>query len=454
MASTAAIQDEIAVLEKNIAELQTQLKDAKERLQKQQSTELVERSDKPLSRDEQMSLIKVNLKEVLNPEIMDAVLDKGEGPLKIYWGTATTGRPHCGYFVPVLKIAQFLRAGCHVKILLADIHGFLDNLKAPIELVKYRAEYYRFVITALLKAVNVPINKLEFVLGSDFELKPDYMMDVLRLASITSEHDAKKAGAEVVKQTENAPLSGLLYPLMQALDEQYLGVDVQFGGVDQRKIFALAKDVLPKIGYKERAHLMNPMVPGLQGGKMSASDPDSKIDVLDTADAVKKKLKKAFAPPKQVEENGVLSFVEYVLLPAGELKHGTPKFVVERRDAEPLVYTDIKKMQEDYVNDVLSPQSLKPAVTEALIELLAPVQAEFQASPAWKEIEQKAYPPPPAPPKKEKKKKDKGTGYPGAAKKAVEAKPDGHVEGEGKAEVDVGVEGGVKAVEKLGLDEK
>jgi tyrosyl-tRNA synthetase len=55
------------------------------------------------------------------------------------------------------------------------------------------------------------------VLGSDFELKPDYMMDVLRLASITSEHDAKKAGAEVVKQTENAPLSGLLYPLMQAL---------------------------------------------------------------------------------------------------------------------------------------------------------------------------------------------------------------------------------------------
>lgn len=241
-----------------------------------------------------------------------------------------------------------------MKILLADIHGFLDNLKAPIELVKYRAEYYRFVIRALLKAVNVPINKLEFVLGSDFELSPDYMMDVLRLASITSEHDAKKAGAEVVKQTENAPLSGLLYPLMQALDEQYLGVDVQFGGVDQRKIFALAKEVLPKIGYKERAHLMNPMVPGLQGGKMSASDPDSKIDVLDTADAVKKKLKKAFAPPKQVEENGVLSFVEYVLLPAGELRHGSPKFVVERRDAEPLVYTDIKQMQEDYLNDIVS----------------------------------------------------------------------------------------------------
>lgn len=338
-----------------------------------------------------------------------------------------------------------------MKILLADIHGFLDNLKAPIELVKFRAEYYRYTITALLKAVNVPIDKLQFVLGSSYELNADYTMDLLRLASITSESAAKKAGAEVVKQTENAPLSGLIYPLMQALDEQYLDVDVQFGGVDQRKIFALAKDVLPKIGYKERAHLMNPMVPGLQGGKMSASDPDSKIDVLDDADVIKRKLKKAFAPPKIVEENGVLSFVEYVLLPAGHLIYGEPKFVVQRRDAEPLVYTNIKQMQDDYVNDILIPQDLKPAVTEALNKLLKPVQEEFLSTPAWQEIEKKAYPPPPAEKKKEKKKKDKGSFHPG---RKVEAKPDGHVEGENKATVDVGSVGGEKAIENLTLEEK
>ncbi|KAF1848254.1 Nucleotidylyl transferase [Cucurbitaria berberidis CBS 394.84] len=449
MADPVAIQDEIAVIEKRIEELQTQLKDAKARLLKSQEESLASGPGAHLSEEEKLALIKVNLQEVLNPEIMEAALKK-QGHLKVYWGTATTGRPHCGYFVPILKIAQFLAAGCHVKILLADIHGFLDNLKAPIELVKFRAEYYRFTITALLRAVNVPIDKLEFVLGSSYELNADYTMDLLRLASITSERDAKKAGAEVVKQTENAPLSGLLYPLMQALDEQYLDVDVQFGGVDQRKIFALAKEVLPKIGYKERAHLMNPMVPGLQGGKMSASDPDSKIDVLDDKDAVKRKLKKAFAPPKIVEENGVLSFVEYVLLPAGHLIYGESKFVVNRRDAEPLVYTNIKQMQDDYVNDILIPQDLKPAVTEALNKLLEPVQAEFQASAEWKEIETKAYPPPPAEKKKEKKKKDKGTFHPG---KKVEAKPDGHVEGEDKAAVDVGSASGEKAIENLTLKE-
>lgn len=52
-----------------------------------------------------------------------------------------------------------------------------------------------------------------------------------------TEHDAKKAGAEVVKQVDSALLSGLLYPGLQALDEQYLGVDFQFGGVDQVRYF-------------------------------------------------------------------------------------------------------------------------------------------------------------------------------------------------------------------------
>lgn len=30
--------------------------------------------------------------------------------------------------VPAVKIAQLLAAGCEVTVLIADIHGFLDNL--------------------------------------------------------------------------------------------------------------------------------------------------------------------------------------------------------------------------------------------------------------------------------------------------------------------------------------
>lgn len=82
---------------------------------------------------------------------------------------------------------------------------------------------------------------------------------MFRLMSLVTEHDAKKAGAEVVKQVENPLLSGLVYPCLQALDEEYLKVDAQLGGIDQRKIFTFAEKILPYLGYEKRSHLMNAM---------------------------------------------------------------------------------------------------------------------------------------------------------------------------------------------------
>jgi len=91
--------------------------------------------------------------------------------------------------------------------------------------------------------------------------------------------------------------------------------------------------------------------------------------------------------------------------------HGEFRVERDRDGLEPLVYTDINQMNEDYTNDILTPQLLKPAVAKALIELTAPIQVAYQASREWQEISSKAYPPPP---KKEKKVKNKGTRYPGA----------------------------------------
>ncbi len=117
-------------------------------------------------------------------------------------------------------------------MLIADIHGFLDNLKAPIDLVEQRAKFYELIISSILKAVGLSteMGNLSFVLGSSYQKSAEYAMDVYKLCSLVSEHDAKKAGAEIVKQSDNAPLSGLLYPILQCLDEQYLDVDAQFGG--------------------------------------------------------------------------------------------------------------------------------------------------------------------------------------------------------------------------------
>jgi tyrosyl-tRNA synthetase len=313
----------------------------------------------PLSPEDSIALIKSNLAEVLNPELIDDVILNQKRPLKVYWGTATTGKPHCAYFVPMMKIAELLKAGCHIKILLADLHGYLDNMKAPFELVEFRAKYYAKMVKALLRAVGVDISRLEFVQGSSYQLSKEYTMDRFKLEGMTKISAAQKAGAEVVKQDKDPLLGGLVYPLMQALDEQYLDVDCQFGGVDQRKIFTFAMENLPKLNYKVRAHLMNSMIPGLgAGGKMSASEPDSKIDLLDSPEAVDKKLRKAVCVPKEVEGNGVIAFVEHVIMRAIALKvDRDSNFVVQRKDQEPLVYETAAKLKEDYAADIVSPPS-------------------------------------------------------------------------------------------------
>ncbi|KAH8694889.1 putative tyrosyl-tRNA synthetase [Talaromyces proteolyticus] len=359
-------------------------------------------------------LIRENLAEILNPELLESILAEGRNP-RVYFGTATTGRPHTGYFTPAIKIAQLLAAGCEVVILLADVHAFLDSMKAPFELVENRVKYYQKIITAILEAVGVSTEKLEFVLGSSYQRNVDYVMDVYRLSALTSEHDARKAGAEIVKQSSNAPLSGLLYPILQVLDEEYLKVDAELGGIDQRKLFVAATEWLPKLGYRKRAHLITPMVPGLMGGKMSSSDQDSKIDLLDPPEDVAKKIRKSKAAPKIIEDNGLVALIEFVLLPAAIL-NGKKEFRVERRDAEPLIYTNIQQLKDDYTNDILTPQLLKPAVADALNSLMAPIQKAYQDSPEWQEITLKAYPPAVVP-KKQKKVKDKGSRYPGANEK-------------------------------------
>lgn len=397
-----------------------------------------------LTPEQKLALITSKLQEVLHPDWLEDIVVKQNRPLRLYWGTAITGRPHCAYFVPMIKIAEFLRAGVKVKILMADLHGFLDNTKAPIEQVKQRAIHYKRTVQSLLKVVGVSLEQLEFVNGSEYQLSAEYSMDNYRLMTIVTEHDAKKAGSEVVKQIDNPTLAGSIYPLMQALDEEYLQVDAQFGGVDQRKIFTLAQEILPKLGYKERIHLMNPMVPGLQaGGKMSASDPNSKIDVLDPPDQVTKKISKAFAEARKADGNGLIAFIEYVLLPISALQNGEGKqnITFDRRDAEPLVFGSVEAIRAAYEADTLTPQLLKAGVSTALNKVLAPIQAEFQHDQAWQEALEAGYPSEETgKKKKDKKVKDKGSRYPGGSStgKDVTVNPDGTVDGPDAEQVRLG----------------
>jgi tyrosyl-tRNA synthetase len=344
--------------------------------------------------DQKFELITRNLQEHLGGDRIKAVLE--ERDLKVYWGTAPTGKPHIGYFVPMAKIADFLQAGCEVTILFADLHAYLDNQKAPWELLKLRTKYYEHVIRAILTSIGVPLDKLKMVVGTDYQLSPEYSLDVYKLLAATTEHDAKKAGAEVVKQVSSPLLSGLVYPLLQALDEEYLGCDAQFGGVDQRKIFTYAEKYLPQLGYKKRAHLMNGMVGGLSGSKMSSSDPDSKVDLLDSQAEISKKLKKAFCEEGNIENNPILSFLQAVIFPAKSLTNKDYAFLIERPEkfGGNSSFSTFQELQDAFERKDVHPGDLKSAAAVALKSLLEPIRDIWNEDAELQALTLEAYPPP------------------------------------------------------------
>lgn len=327
--------------------------------------------------EEKFALITRNLEEVVGEEQLKEVLN--ERDMKVYLGTAPTGKPHLGYFIPLFKIRDFLNAGSEVTILFADLHAFLDNMKSNWEQLAKRTLYYEFIIKEMLTVIGADISKLKFVRGLEYQTSKEFTLDVYKIAALASVRDSQRAGAEVVKQTKNPKLSGLLYPILQALDEQYLDVDAQFGGVDQRKIFMFAREFLPVVGYKKRVHLMSPLIGGLQpGGKMSASDPNSKIDILDDEKVVRKKLNKGFCEVGNVSENWFLDFLRLVAFP--QLHDENKTFIINRPEkfGGPLEFKTYEDVKEAFAKEELHPADLKLGVVDYVNALLEPIRQKAE----------------------------------------------------------------------------
>jgi len=149
---------------------------------------------------------------------------------------------------------------------------------------------------------------------------------------------------------------------------------------------------LPQLGYEKRIHFMNPMVPGLAGGKMSSSEEDSKIDLLDSPSNVKKKLKKAFCEPGNIADNGLLSFVKHVLFSLFKQGEG---FLVSRKpeNGGDVTYNTYQELETSFATQELHPADFKSAVEAYINKLLDPIRADFNTA-ELKSLTEKAYPAP------------------------------------------------------------
>jgi tyrosyl-tRNA synthetase len=322
---------------------------------------------------ESLKILERNVEEIITREELEEVLaspQKSERELRAYVGFEPSGSVHIGHLPILNTLRELQRLGFHVIVLLADMHAYL-NEKGSFEQIRETADYNKrcFAASGLSE-------ETEFIYGSSYQMDEEYMMNVLRLATITTEKRARRSMDEVSRSTEDRKVSQAIYPLMQAVDIAYLDVNVAVGGIDQRKIHMLARDNLPKLGFKAPICIHTPLLIGLDGDKMSSSKRNY-IAVDEPEESLEQKLMSAFCPPKIAEGNPILQIYKHTIFPSPEQSDDV---TIERSEkyGGNVRYESYENLELDYVQGTLHPSDLKTNAVKSLNEVLEPIRTRLQ----------------------------------------------------------------------------
>ncbi|WP_291765898.1 tyrosine--tRNA ligase [Caldivirga sp. UBA161] len=343
---------------------------------------------------------KVNLalryptEELLTVEELRNYFETGE-TLKHYIGFEISGYIHIGTgVVSMYKLVDLQKAGVKVSILLADLHSWLNHkLGGDLEVIKNVAvTYFKETLKKSISILGGDPDSVDFILASNLvEEKHEYWIQVLDLARQVSLSDVRHSLTIMGRTfTNTAKMSWLIYPLMQVIDVYALGTHIAHGGVDQRKVYVLAREVYDKIKLmpltlEGRAVkpiiLLHHLIPSLtmtgkesrlnlSEAKMSKSRPETAIFLHDSPDDVAKKIKNAYCPPKTIENNPVVELAKLFSFREPRKNPFTVKRPSEYGGA--VEYWTFDELTKDYAEGKIHPLDLKSAVIEEAIRFLEP----------------------------------------------------------------------------------
>ncbi len=144
---------------------------------------------------------------------------------------------------------------------------------------------------------------------------------------------------------------------------------------------------------------MNPMIPSFNRGaevldtkKMSCSDPNSKIDLLDDPKDIQKKVNKAYCEVGNISDNPLLTFCKYVIFPILELQD-KKEFIIDRPEnyGGIMTFNTYDDLEKRYGDKLVHPVDLKQGVRDFLIKFLEPLR-EYFTSQDKVDLIKKAYP--------------------------------------------------------------
>lgn len=331
--------------------------------------------------------------EILVESELRQLLETNSHPIH-YQGFEISGYLHLGtLIVSGSKINDLIKAGLKCQVFLADWHSILNRkLGGDWEKIKKAAKYYEEAFKFFCPGVKV-VNGSELYHNND-----DYWKDVVRLSLKISLARITRC-LTIMGRSENEKMdfAQYLYPPMQAIDIKYIGADIPHGGMDQRKIHALAREEFPRLGWEKPIALHHHLLMGLaqpekidnsidkveqvMAMKMSKSKPWTAIFIHDNEQDIKNKLNKAWCPEKQIELNPVLEIAKYVVFREKNV------LKVERpaKFGGSIEFESYEELERIFAQGKLHPVDLKNAVADELNKIIEPIRKHFE-KPANKKL--------------------------------------------------------------------
>ena len=351
-------------------------------------------------------LIARNLEEVLTREDLERLVASGT-PLRHYIGFEISGKIHLGTLLCMSKVKDFVDAGVHCTMFLADWHSWVnDKLGGDRDTIRrVGGGYFTEGLKATFQAVGGDPSKLHFVLGTDLYHNNDqYWATLIDVAKNTTLARMQRSITILGrKEGESVDFAKLIYPPMQVADIFTMGVNIAHAGMDQRKAHVIARDVAAKMKVSplldsagERIKpvcVHHPLLLGMKkppmwpppeadltdfwaSMKMSKSDASSAIFVHDSPEEIRAKVRKAFCPPDSVTFNPMLDWARKLIF-ARDAEFRIARTPDHGGD---VLFGDAAELDEAFISGRLHSADLKNGIAEWLVEALAPARSAF-ASP-------------------------------------------------------------------------
>ncbi len=351
-----------------------------------------------LTLDEKIILLQEVGEEIIElDELRDMLKWKNEHNKTIiaYDGFEPSGNIHIAQgLLRTINVNKLTKCGIKFIFLLADWHAAANQkFGGDLNIIKKVADFF----IVLWKICGMDLANVEFKYASDLVKDPAYWEMVLKIGINTTLRRVKRC-TQIMGRSESEKLysSQILYPLMQCADIFYLNVDICQLGLDQRKVNMLAREVANMFNRPKPISIHHHMLMGLKKPpdsnltaedkaierKMSKSDPDSAIFMLDSTEDIKRKINGAYCLAKDIEENPILEYCKYIIFELIDIFH------IERAEkfGGDLTYSSYKDLEKDFADGKLHPKDLKIAVTKYLIQLLAPIRNHFETNEKAKEL--------------------------------------------------------------------